>query len=91
MGALHRLVLEGGAPRLASHYPSAGGTKAPAGAWPAAAASLRASFGEVRERLTLTVQTNEPGRAAVLYGALLWSSERHRRPLHLLEIGASGG
>jgi hypothetical protein len=91
MGALHRLVLEGHAPRLACHYPSAGGTKAPAGAWPLAAASLRERFDEVRERVTLTVQTNEPGRAAVLYGALLWVSELHRLPVRLLEIGASGG
>lgn len=91
MGALHRLVLEGAAPRLAAHYPSAGGTKAPAGAWPLAAASLRESFAAVRERLMRTVQTNEPGRAAVLYGALLWCGERHRLPVRLLEIGASGG
>jgi hypothetical protein len=91
MGALHRLVLDGRAPRLAAHYPSAGGTQAPAGAWPAAAASLRERFDEVRGRMQLTVQTNEPGRAAVLYGALLWCGERHRLPISLLEIGASGG
>jgi hypothetical protein len=91
MGALHRLVLEGRAPLLASHYPSTGGTKAPAGAWAPAAASLRESFDEVRGRMTRTVQTNEPGRAAVLYGALLWCHERHRLPVRLLEIGASGG
>jgi hypothetical protein len=91
MGALHHLVLQGRAPQLACHYPSAGGTKAPSGAWAPAAASLRERFDEVRERVTLTVQTNEPGRAAVLYGALLWMSERHRLPVHLLEIGASGG
>jgi hypothetical protein len=91
LAALHRLVLEGRAPQLACHYPSAGGTKPPAGAWPSAAASLREHFDTVRERVTLTVQTNEPGRAAVLYGALLWLGERHRLPVRLLEIGASGG
>jgi hypothetical protein len=91
MAALHRLVLAGRAPQLASHYPSAGGRQPPAGAWPRAAATLRERFDEIRERLTLTVQTNEPGRAAVLYGGLLWLGERHRLPVRLLEIGASGG
>lgn len=91
LAALHRLVLGGRAPRLAAHYPSAGGTRAPGGAWPLAADCLRERFDEVRERLTLTVQTNEPGRAAVLYGALLWLGERHPLPVSLLEFGASGG
>jgi hypothetical protein len=72
LAALHRLVLAGRAPELALHYPSAGGTRPAAGAWPRAADCLRERFDEVRERLTLTVQTNEPGRATVLYGALLW-------------------
>jgi hypothetical protein len=91
LAALHRLVLAGRAPQLAAHYPSAGGTLPPAGAWPLAAACLRERFDEVRERLGLTVQTNEPGRAVVLYGALLWLTERHPLPVSLLEIGASSG
>ena len=89
LAALHELVLEGRAPEIASHYPSAGGTKPPVGAWPGVAAFLRERFDDVRERMTLTVQTNEPGRAAVLYGVLLWLSERHRLPVRLLDIGAS--
>jgi hypothetical protein len=91
VAALHWLVLAGRAPQLAARYPSAGGTDPPAGAWPLAAACLRERFDEVRERLTLTVQTNEPGRAAVLYGALVWLGERHPLAISLLEIGASGG
>jgi hypothetical protein len=91
LAALHWLVLAGRAPELAAHYPSAGGTRPPAGAWPLAAACLRERFDEVRERLPLTVQTNEPGRAVVLYSALLWLTERHPLPVSLLEIGASGG
>jgi hypothetical protein len=91
LAALHRLVLQGRAPQLAAYCPSAGGALAPAGAWPAAAAVLRDHFAEVGERLALTVQTNEPGRAAVLFGALLWLHDRHELPVNLLEIGASGG
>ena len=91
MAALHRLVLAGGVPELAAHYPSAGGSRPPDDAWPLAAAALRDNFEAIRARLTLTVQTNEPGRAAVLYGGLLWLHERHGLPIRLLEVGASGG
>jgi hypothetical protein len=68
-----------------------GGSRAPAGAWPLAAATLRARFAEVRPCLALTVQTNEPGRAAVLYGLLLWLVQRHDLPVRLLEVSASAG
>lgn len=91
LAALHWLVLSGRAPELAAHYPSAGGTLPPAGAWPAAERALREHAAVVRERLRRTVQTNEPGRSAVLFGGLLWLSEHFGRPLRLLEIGASGG
>jgi hypothetical protein len=91
LGALHRIVLDGRAGELAAFYPSAGGDRPPEGAWPVAAATLRAHADEVRTRLPLTVQTNDPGRAAALYGALLALVERHGLPVRLLEIGASGG
>lgn len=91
LAALHQLVLTGRAPRLAAFYPSAGGAEPPALAWPAAEETLRGRFDWVRERLAVTVQTNEPGRAAVLFAALLWLSERHRLPIRLLEVGASAG
>ena len=35
MAAAHRLVLTGAAPRLAAHYPTAGGNAGPDGAWDA--------------------------------------------------------
>ena len=91
VGALHELVLSGHAPELAAFYPSAGGDCDPAGVWPAAEAALREHADWIRPRLTQTVQTNEPGRSAVLYGALLWLAAARRLPIRLLEIGASGG
>ncbi len=48
-------------------------------------------FDRIRERLHRTVQTNEPGRSAVLFAGLLWLTDRHRRPIRLLEVGASAG
>lgn len=91
LAALHHLVLTGAADELARHYPSAGGTAPPAEAWPAARRALAAETDAVRARIGRTVQTNEPGRATALYGALLCLAERHARPIRLLEIGASGG
>jgi hypothetical protein len=91
MAALHYLVLRGRAPELARFYPSAGGHEAPQRAWPAAAIALEEHLQEVRRRLRRGLQTNEPGRAAGLYGGLLWIGERLGGPLRLLEIGASAG
>jgi hypothetical protein len=91
LAALHWLALSGLAPELATYYPTAGGTLPPDGAWPAAERALQANFATVRERVPRTVQTNEVGRSAVLYGGLLRLSEQFGLPLRLLEIGASGG
>jgi hypothetical protein len=91
MAALHRLVLDGAAPALAAYFPSVGGERPPDGAWPVAAATLTKHAPRVRELLPRTVQTNEPGRSTVLYGGLLWLTERYGLPVRLLEIGASAG
>jgi hypothetical protein len=91
MAALHYLVLAGDAPALARFYPSAGGDLPIDGVWPAAQDVIRARYDQIRARLHRTVQTNEPGRAPVLFAGLLWLAHRHRRPIRLLEIGASAG
>lgn len=91
MAALHYLVLAGEASQLARHYPSAGGDQAPDGAWAAAEATIEDNLENVRRLCARTVQTNEPGRSAVLYGALLWLAHCHRLPIRLLELGASAG
>jgi hypothetical protein len=91
LGALHYLVLSGEAPELAAFYPSAGGDRPVDGVWPVARCAIDERFDQVRTRLHRTVQTNEPGRSAVLFPALLWLTDRYRRPIRLLEIGASAG
>jgi hypothetical protein len=91
LASLHRLVLCGRAPELAPYYPTVGGARSPAGAWDAARETLRANAAEVRISLCRGVQTNEPGRSAVLFGVLLRVTERYRVPLRLFEIGASAG
>jgi hypothetical protein len=89
--ALHYLVLSGQAPELAAFYPSAGGDRPPAEVWPVVLATITTHFDQIKERLRRTVQTNEPGRSAVLFSGLLWLAARHRRPIRLLEVGASAG
>jgi hypothetical protein len=91
LAALHHLVLSGGAPELAAFYPSAGGDRPPADAWPAASAAVSEHFDTIKDRLGRTVQTNEPGRSAVLFAGLLWLTARYQQPIRLLEIGASAG
>jgi hypothetical protein len=90
-GALHRRVLEGRAPELAQHYPSAGGVAGPEGAWPRARQLIETFGVEIGRDMQRPVQTNEVGRAAALYGGLLHVAAAWRRPTRLLEIGASAG
>ena len=91
VAALHYLVLSGQTPALAAFYPSAGGERPPDDVWPTVLAAIDEHFEQIRARLQRTVQTNEPGRSAVLFAGLLWLAERHRRPIRLLEVGASAG
>jgi hypothetical protein len=91
MAAVHRLVLTGEAPRLAAHYPTAGGRAGPEGAWEA----FRELVVEHKARLQPLVgqpcQTNEVGRCAALAFGFLELGERYRLPLRLLEAGSSAG
>jgi hypothetical protein len=91
LAAIHELVLAGEAPALAEFYPSVGGERPPDQAWPVARATIDERFGLLRERVGRAVQTNEPGRAAVMFAALLWLTDGYRLPIRLLEIGSSAG
>jgi hypothetical protein len=91
---LHGIDLPPGAVpalRLCGAVHHLGGTRSPQDVWPVAQAALSDHAGHVRERLRRGVQTNEVGRSAVLFLALLWLTERHGLPIRLLEIGASAG
>jgi hypothetical protein len=90
LGSVHRLVLEGRTPRLAAHYPSAGGTPGPglADDFVATVAELRP---EIEARVRNGVQTNEVGRSAALVGGFVEVARRSGLPLRLLELGASAG
>jgi hypothetical protein len=90
LGSVHRLVLDGKAPALAAHYPSAGGTPGTGlvDDFLATVADLRP---EVEDRIELGVQTNEVGRSAALVGGYVEVARRSGLPLRVLEVGASAG
>jgi len=90
LGAVHRLVLEGRAPPLAAHYPSAGGTEGP-GLADAFLATVEEHEAEIAVRIEDGVQTNEVGRSAVLVGGYAAITHRTALPLRVLEVGASAG
>jgi hypothetical protein len=90
LAAVHRIVLRGDAPTLASHYGSAGGdgSRIPAGLFLDVAEQ---HLDEVLLALTQNVQTNEVARCAALLPAFAHVSRTTALPLAMFEIGASGG
>lgn len=89
LGSVHRLALERRAGAVAAYLPSVGGTWDDDGGTAAVLALLEQQPDAVRAGLERPPQTNEVGRAAALLGGL-----RHlpvRRPVRLVELGASGG
>ncbi len=91
MGAIHRIVLAGQAPGLAAHYPSAGGSFEPEGAWRALLGVARAHAPEIRARLGSNVQTNEVQRCTALLAGFLRVARATGLPLRVREIGSSAG
>jgi hypothetical protein len=93
VGTVHRFALSGEAPDLAAHYPSCGGDGDAAAAWPPFREVLLSRPDDVRAGLASPPQTNEVGRAAPLFGALLrLLGERScLLPVRLWEIGTSAG
>jgi hypothetical protein len=91
MAAVHRLVLVGQAPRLAAHYPTAGGVAGEDGAWDAFREVVVEQGERLRPLVAQPCQTNEVGRCAALAFGFLELAAVHGRPLRLLEVGASAG
>ena len=89
MAAVHRLVLQRGAPWLAMFYPSVGGSGAPDGAWEAFRAALVEHGGRISGDGARPCQTNEVGRAAAIAVGLLTVVRATGMPLRLREVGAS--
>ena len=91
MAAVHRLVLTGEAPRLAAHFPTAGGREGIDGAWEAFLELVTERKDRLQPLVAQSCQTNEVGRCAPLAFGFLELAVRHGLPLRLFEIGSSGG
>lgn len=90
-GTVHYLVLTGEAPDLARYFPSVGGDGDPVAAWPVLRDLIRERPLELAAGLHNAPQTNEVGRAAALFGALMHLAGPDPLPVRLHEIGAAGG
>jgi hypothetical protein len=90
LAAVHALVLTGEAPRLAAHYPSAGGTDT-GDPMPAFLATVGQHRSHIEASMGRAVQTNEVGRATSLFGGFHAVARRTGLPLRQLEVGASAG
>jgi hypothetical protein len=91
LGGVHRLVLAGQTPDLATRFPSVGGDGDAASAWPAVLDTLDAHADAIRDALTRPPQTNEVGRSAALVGGFLVVARDTGLPLRVLEVGTSAG
>ena len=90
LGSVHRLVLEGRAPELARHYPTAGGVPSST-VGEVFVETIAAQLPALQELMERPVQTNQVGRCAVLLGGFLTAAADTGLPLRLLEVGASAG
>jgi hypothetical protein len=94
VGGVHALVLTGRAPRLAAHYPSAGGVFDPARAeemWAAFRSTVSGQMDHVRDWMTRPPQTNEVGRSNLLLTGALHAAAQRPLPVRLFELGSSAG
>ena len=90
-GGVHRLVLQGRAPQLGRWFPTAGGQFDGGDPAPDLLAAVEEHHLDLCAAMHCGVQTNEVGRCAALVVGYADLLRRHRLPLRLLEIGASGG
>jgi hypothetical protein len=91
LAGVHHDVLAGRRPALEAHYPSTGGDGDAAAAWPQVRAAFAEHDSEVVAELAHPLQTNETSRCGALIGGFGTVSTRFRRPLAVLELGASAG
>lgn len=91
MGAFHFCALDGSAPNLARHFPSAGGDGDATAGWHACRNILIAKPEKIERLFERIPQTNEVGRATLLLAASLATAAHFSLPLRIFEIGASAG
>ena len=92
LATVQRWVLREQEPRLATYYPSAGGTRAPdEHLWEQFRDAVVRRSAELPEEMAGENQHNEPGRAVPLSCGFLELSQRYPMPHRYYEVGASAG
>ncbi|HEU5353753.1 MAG TPA: DUF2332 domain-containing protein [Actinocrinis sp.] len=91
--AVQRTLFDEPDSELAAYYPSLGGTRVPDDALAEIFTRFVLEHSDRIERVLATgeTQTNEALRAAQLFPAFGWAQACTRRPLGLIEVGASAG
>ena len=87
-GGLHALVLSGRDGTLAGFYPPNAPNVPP---WKIVKRTLAQHENFLLKWMQSPPQTNEVSRSAAIWPSLMTIAARTERPLHLLEVGASGG
>ncbi len=90
-GALHYAALSGRSPQLAQTYPANNPDWNIDTLWEFAHSYLDSDFDHVEAFIQSDPQTNETRRAIALLPGFQAISGRFKKPLHLLELGASAG
>ena len=88
---IHKLALGGSTPALAADFPSTGGDGDAHATMSTIVELLDEHPDSVRDALAVPPQTNEVGRSPALASGLLVIARRTGMPIHLREIGSSGG
>lgn len=91
LAGVHRLALDGSAPRLAAHFPSTGGDADVDATVPEVLSLLGDPPASVLDSLGRDPQTNEVGRAAALAVGLTAIASTTDLPLRVFELGSSAG
>lgn len=91
MGGIHRLVLDGMAPRLAVHFPTVGGTPDRRTLTNDFLAVVANNVSYLIDAQQVAPQTNEIGRSAALLPGLAYALDNRPLRIRLLEIGSSAG
>jgi hypothetical protein len=91
LAGVHKLVLEGKAPGLATFYPSVGGKVDLEGVWNSFNQTVHDNLSTLSRLIIRPVQMNDVDRSVGLLGGFAAVANQTRLPFRLLEIGSSGG
>jgi hypothetical protein len=91
LARVHRRVLRGELPELATYYPSVGGSRAPSGVWPRFCRACVEGAQDLQRGLAEPACADDVGRVPALISGFRMVARETSLPLRLLQIGAGAG